>query len=127
MIFQMPDGEAQQVGKLLDPGWRTCFDMEWSPDGRKIAMIILMKSDSLDEPNNRIFTVTVPEGKWTELAGKSGTNYYLYWSPDGKWISYDSEEFMKIRPEGILWEVEIDEYLNRMAQKQQDVSGDLER
>ncbi|MCK4494910.1 MAG: PD40 domain-containing protein, partial [Candidatus Aminicenantes bacterium] len=104
MVFQMPNGDAQQVGKLLDPSWGTCFDMEWSPDGREIAMIIPMKPDSSDEQNTRIFTVTVPEGKWTELAGKSGTNYYLYWSPDGKWISYDSEEFVKIRPEGILWE-----------------------
>jgi len=124
LIFQMPDCEPHQVGKLFDPNWCACSDMEWSPDGRELAVIISMGPGSSGQQASRILTVTVPEGKWREVAGKAGTNYYLYWSPDGKWISYDSEEFVKVRPEGILWEVEIGEYLERMAEEHQDDSGD---
>ncbi len=125
MMFQMPDGTSRQIGKLLDPTWKSCFDMEWSPDGQKIGLIVKMKSDPSDvqaipggtgESGTRVLTVTVPDGKWTEVAGQAGTNYYMYWSPDGRWICYDSEEFVKIRPEGTLWEVEIDKYLKKMAQ-----------
>jgi len=112
-IFEMPDGEPRQVGKLLDHGWRGCYDMKWSPDGREIALSTWVSSD---EDTGSIFTVTVPEGKWTELTAKMGTHYSLSWSPDGKWISYDSEEFVKVRPEGILWEVEMDGYLKKMAE-----------
>jgi Tol biopolymer transport system component len=122
-VFTIPEGQPQQVGQILPPTWETCFDMEWSPNGGEIAVITVMEPGPSDVPNNRVFTVTVPEGKWTELAGQGGTNYYVYWSPDGKWISYDSEEFVKIRPEGILWEVEIDEYLDRMGQEQQASTG----
>lgn len=113
LIFKMPDGESYQVGELLDPRWGGCYDMKWSPDGREIALS--MWADP-DQDSGSIFTVTVPEGKWTELTGKPGTHYFLSWSPDGKWISYDSEEFVKTRPEGILWEVDIDAYLKKMDQ-----------
>lgn len=44
--------------------------------------------------------------------------YRSAWSPDGKWLSYDLQELVKIRPAGTLWEVEIDEYINQMEQKQ---------
>jgi len=64
-----------------------------------------------------IFTISIVDGKWTELTERSGTNYSLSWSPDGKWISYDLEEFVKIRPEGVLWEVEVDSFLKKMDEK----------
>ena len=74
------------------------------------------KSSDPEEIGTKIFTVTVPKGRWTELEGESDYNYSVNWSPDGKWISYDSEEWIKMRPEGILWEVEIDAYLKKMDQ-----------
>lgn len=121
LIFKMPGGESYQVGELLDPRWDACYGMRWSPDGRKIALSMTSNQKSSDQRS--IFTVTVPEGKWKELTGKPGTHYFLSWSPDGKWISYDSEEFVKTRPEGILWEVEIDAFLKRMARKTSGDSG----
>ena len=67
--------------------------------------------------NTRLFTVAVPEGKWTELAGKEGTNYYISWSPDGQWITYNSEGWIRTRAAGIIWEVEVDEFLRKATDK----------
>ena len=36
---------------------------------------------------------------------------WLYPSPDGKWISYDSEGEVKVRSEGSIWEVELEELI----------------
>jgi len=116
LIFPIPDGEYYQLGKLLDPNWNEYHDMKWSPDGREIALIMLPKLNSSTEDITSLFTVSVPEGTWTKLTGRSGTSYSLSWSPDGKWIAYDLEDFIKTRPEGILWEVEIDAYLKKMDQ-----------
>jgi Tol biopolymer transport system component len=117
LVFQFPDGESQQVGGLLDPLLGRCFGMTWSPDEQSLALIMETKPTSSEGVSGtEIFTVTVPEGRRTELEGESGNNYSVNWSPDGKWISYDSEEFVKTRPEGLLWEVEIDAYLKKMDQ-----------
>jgi Tol biopolymer transport system component len=38
------------------------------------------------------------------------------WSPDGKWISYFSEdEEVKTRPEGVIWELDVEESLAKIA------------
>ena len=36
---------------------------------------------------------------------------WLYISPDGRWISYDAEGWIKTRPEGSVWEVEVKDLL----------------
>lgn len=125
LAFRFPGGERQQVGGLIEPLWGRCFAMKWSPDGQRLALIMEAKPKSSDpeESGTKIFTVNVPEGKWTELAGESGTNYFLYWSPDGKWISYNSESYVKTRPERVIWEVEIDAYLKKMAQRSSGGAG----
>jgi len=125
-IIDIPSGRRQQIGGLLDPVWGRCFDMQWSPDGKTLGLILEAKPESTGPTddisgNTRLFTVTVPEGKWTDLAGKEGTNYHLSWSPDGKWIAYNSEEWVRTRAEGIVWEVEVDAFLRQAAEKK-DVS-----
>ena len=40
--------------------------------------------------------------------------YSMYWSPDGKWISYLTEESVKVRPEGILWEADFNEVIEKL-------------
>ena len=117
LILHVPDGEYYQLGKLLDPNWNECNDMKWSPDGQEITLIMLPKLNSSTEEITSLFTVSVPEGTWTELTGRLGTSYSHSWSPDGKWIAYDLEDFIKTRPEGILWEVEVETYLRKMDEK----------
>ncbi|UCD52342.1 MAG: PD40 domain-containing protein, partial [Phycisphaerales bacterium] len=115
-------GGQQEVGTLPDPVWGRCWDLQWSPDGKTLGLILEArpgwKRGGEDiSGNTRLFTVTVPEGKWTELAGEAGTNYYFVWSPDGKWVAYNSEGWIRKRPEGVLWEVEVDAFLRRATEK----------
>ncbi len=121
-IFDIPGEGRQQIGGSLDPVWGRCFDMQWSPDGRTLGVILEAKPESTGPTedisgNTRLFTVTVPEGKWTELGGQEGTNYHLAWSPDGKWIAYNSEEWIRTRAESVVWEVEVDTFLKQAAEK----------
>lgn len=32
-----------------------------------------------------------------------------YWSSDNKWISYFANERVKTRPEGVIWELDVEE------------------
>lgn len=116
----MKDGKCQEVGEKIDALWERCLDMKWSPDEREIALIKFFSPDSASQDNSTILTVSIPDGKWTELTGRLGLSLSLSWSPDGRWISYDLEEFVKIRPEGVLWEVEVDSYLKKMDEKNPD-------
>ena len=64
--------------------------------------------DEVDENSSADYTAAA---HWDDGSGDvtdSGS-----WSPDGKWISYDSYYFAKARSEGIIWQVEIDEFLKR--------------
>jgi hypothetical protein len=119
MLFRFPGGKSQQIGSLIDPALGRCFDMNWSPDEQTIALILEKRpgQSNRKESGTRVLTVTVPDGRWTELNAEPGDNYVINWSPDGKWLSYDEEKMVKIRPEGILWELDIDAYLRQMDQK----------
>jgi Tol biopolymer transport system component len=119
MLFRFPGGKSEQIGSLIDPVLGRCYDMSWSPDEQTIALSLEVKPGQSDRKGfgTRVFTVTVPDGRWTELDGEPGYNCSVNWSPDGKWISYDLEEQVKIRPEGILWELDLDAYLKQMDQK----------
>jgi Tol biopolymer transport system component len=118
LLFDPASGQRQEVSTLPDPTWGRCFDMQWSPDGKTLGLVLEARPDSTHggedtSSDTRLFTVTIPEGKWTELAGEAGTNYYFVWSPDGKWVAYNSEGWIRKRPEGVLWEVDVDPFLRR--------------
>lgn len=40
--------------------------------------------------------------------------YGLVWSPDGKWLSYLTYQQEKVRPEGVLWEVDFAEIKEKL-------------
>ncbi len=119
MLFRFPGGKDAQIGSLIDPALGRCFGMNWSPDEQTIALTLEEKpgQSNRKEAGTRVFTVTVPDGRWTELNAEPGDKWVINWSPDGKWLSYDVEEMVKIRPEGILWELDINAYLKQMDQK----------
>ena len=98
----------------MDSAW----NFSWSPDRQTLAFIgERNKGDSW-----HIFTVPIEEGKlfpakgskFTELvADDMGEIYCMYWSPDGEWLSYNSDGFIKTRTEGAIWEADISELLSR--------------
>jgi hypothetical protein len=65
--------------------------------------------------NDGIFMVPANGGKITELVTDDpGEKYLLYPSPDGKWISYNSDGFVKTRSEGTIWEAEFEQILGKI-------------
>lgn len=68
----------------------------------------------------RIFVVPSEGGKVTELASDDDDwKDWIYPSPDGKWISYNSEGYVKTRPQGTIWEVDIKELLRKERKEQE--------
>ena len=41
----------------------------------------------------------------------AGAKYSLFWSPDGKRISYSSDAYVKLRT-GAIWEADVSELLS---------------
>ena len=78
----------------------------WIPGGKKLAF---MTSDGW---TNRIFLVFPSGGGLTGLASDDPDEKdWIYPSPDGKWISYVTEEWVKARPSESIWEVKVEDLI----------------
>jgi Tol biopolymer transport system component len=78
----------------------------WIPGGKKLAFL------GMDGETSRVFLVSPSGGGLTELAsddpdGKDS----IYPSPDGQWISYVTEGFVKARPSETIWEVKVEDLI----------------
>ncbi len=102
--------DLKQQGFVEDRAWGLC----WLPDGKYLAFITFKAGG--DDDRTRIFMVSATGGKVTELAtDDDGWKDYLYPSPDGKWISYDSEVMVKTRSEGAIWEADFEEIIKKLS------------
>jgi Tol biopolymer transport system component len=120
LLFDPESEQPQEIGTLPNPVWGRCFDMQWSPDGKTLGLVLEARPNSTRNGEDisgdtRLFSVTIPEGKWTELAGEAGINYYFVWSPDCEWVAYNSEGWIRKRSEGVLWGVDIEPFLRRAS------------
>ncbi len=108
-ILEVEDKDLVVSGQAW--GWA----LRWSPDGRNLAFLGLRKS----EWSWHIFMIPAEGGEVTKLAvDDPGEKIHLYWSPDGKWISYGSSGFVKTRPEGEIWEADVSELLSSQQREQ---------
>jgi Tol biopolymer transport system component len=110
-VVSIPGGKPEPVFDLKREGLiDNASGLFWLPDGKRIGFI---SQRERDKPT-RIYLIPVAGGKATELAtDDDGYMNLLYPSPDGKWISYDSEGFVKTRPESSIWEVNLSDLLRR--------------
>ncbi len=117
--ISIADGKSRQVLDLKDMSVDGMWNLSWSPDRRTFAFIGYNYKKK--ENSYHIFAVPLEEGKLfpvkgsklTELAtDDTGEKYLLHWSPDGKWISYQSDGFIKTRTEGAIWEADVSELLS---------------
>lgn len=104
-------GKPRQVLDLKKEGLKedvkSVQGLCWVPGGKKLAF---MTSDGW---TNRIFLVSPSGGGLTELASDDRTmKDWIYPSPDGKWISYVTEEWVKARPSETIWEVKVEDLIN---------------
>jgi Tol biopolymer transport system component len=104
--ISIADGKFRQI---LDLKGLSMDTFCWSPDRQELAFTTWIEA----EGKHQIFVVPADGGKLTELAtDDSGEKYRLYWSPDGKWISYNSDGNIKTRPGGEIWEADVSELLS---------------
>ncbi len=83
---------------------RSVGDVEFSPDGRRIAYTI-QNRERPGRPYNQLWVMEVGTGETRRLGGESETGSSPVWSPDGRWIAYfgsDGERsgLLVRRPEG---------------------------
>ena len=124
LTISIPDGKTRQILDLGEQPVDDARNLRWSPDGRNLALTgsnYLTIVDS--KPRNQILIVPAEGGRVTGIAadysGGMGNNYGpISWSPDGNWISYSSDAFVKTRPEGEIWEADVSELLSG-AEKEQ--------
>ncbi|MGB7296700.1 MAG: DPP IV N-terminal domain-containing protein [Candidatus Aminicenantales bacterium] len=109
-IYTVPlsGGKPQLVLDLKKEGFKedlkSVQGLCWIPGGKKLAF---MTSDGW---TNRIFLVSPSGGGLTELASDDPTmKDWIYPSPDGKWISYVTEEWVKARSSETIWEVKVED------------------
>jgi Tol biopolymer transport system component len=116
MILAIPidGGKARKILDLKEQGVNGASALCRLPDGKHLAFIGI-KGGNEATP---IFMVPPKGGKVIELASDDdGLKYWIYPSPDGKWISYNSEVYVKTRPEGSIWEVSLEDLLKKGKDK----------
>ncbi len=112
-LVSIEDGGTQQIARLKDLGLDRVFDLRLSPDGKYIACVGNHVKKGRSGP---IFVIPVEGGKVTTLStDDSSEKWRLFWSPDGRWISYNSEGSVKVRPEGTMWEADFEEIVQKAS------------
>ncbi|MGA2586301.1 MAG: tetratricopeptide repeat protein [Candidatus Aminicenantales bacterium] len=117
MIFAIPidGGKARKILDLKEQGLVAgTVGLNWLPDGKHLVFI----GKKEGKGPTRIFRVPAKRGKVVELASDDNDwKYVIFPSPDGKWISYNTEGFIKTRPEGSIWEVDVEALLKSGKEK----------
>jgi Tol biopolymer transport system component len=112
-IVSIEDGGTRQIAKLENLGLYRVFDLRSSPDGKYIACV---GNHIKKGPSGPIFVIPVEGGKVTTLStDDTSEKYRLFWSPDGRWISYNSEGSVKVRPEGTMWKADFEEIVKKAS------------
>jgi beta-lactamase regulating signal transducer with metallopeptidase domain/dipeptidyl aminopeptidase/acylaminoacyl peptidase len=106
--ISISDGSSQPLVNLKDIGKDTASGLWWSPDGRNLAF-----NAQKGRASAQLFLFRGQDGHITKILDEA--EYYFFGSPDGKWISYKIEQRFKSRPEGILWEMDVEEALAKLA------------
>ena len=86
------------------------WEIKWLPDREHIAFAAEQEKNRGN--SSQIFVASIKTREITELAAddKSWKDGFFL-SPDGKWISYYTDEFIKTRPSGTIWEVKVDDLI----------------
>jgi len=61
---------------------------DWSPSGRRLALVRPLPSLTFDGPTGRMYTVA-PTGRDLRRVGRRTDVSHPVWSPDGRWVAYD--------------------------------------
>jgi len=84
--FDLSEPTNEGYPEPLSNWYVDAYSPSWSPDGEKIALIML---DS--NLVRQAFTINPASGKSTQLTNSSRPVHKPSWSPDGRWIAFSSE------------------------------------
>jgi Tol biopolymer transport system component/tetratricopeptide (TPR) repeat protein len=112
LILSLDGKKLETIAKLKNLGWDDYSGPRYSTDGMNLAFV-----GYNDDDKSLIFIYSFESKQITRLAedNLNDFKYSLRWSPDGKWISYLTEEDVKVRPEGSLWEADFNEVINKVS------------
>lgn len=107
-VIPISGGKAREIFDLDEFRIGRIISFCWLPDGKHFAFI------GEKDDGCRIYLVSEKGDKVIELAADDNNwKDWLYPSPDGKWISYDSEGSIKVRSESTIWEVDFEELIKK--------------
>ena len=107
--ISISDGQSRPLANVNDIGTRFATGLQWSPDGKTLAFKAQKKGEA---GQAQVFLFHTQDGRITKITDES-IDYF--WSPDSKWISYRGWGFAKTRPEGVLWEMDVEEAVAKLA------------
>jgi Tol biopolymer transport system component len=107
LSIPLDGGKPKEILDLSGKGFTERFwGLTWLPDGKHIAF---MAEPEKDRGNSSLILIaSVGTGKIVELASDDkGWKDGFFVSPDGKWISYYTDQFIKTRPASTFWEAKL--------------------
>ena len=85
-VLWLLDVDSHKLRKLVDRPWQFS-EIAWVPSGKQLIALATDHPES-DEHTKRILSVSLADGKLTELLAPSGPFFKVRVSGDGKWISF---------------------------------------
>jgi Tol biopolymer transport system component len=100
-------GKPKEILDISNKGYtERSWDLTWLPDGKRIAF--MAEPEKARGTSSLICIASLETGEIVELASDdTGWKDGFFLSPDGKWISYYTDQFIKIRPASTIWEVKL--------------------
>jgi beta-lactamase regulating signal transducer with metallopeptidase domain/Tol biopolymer transport system component len=108
--YPISDGEPKTIVPLKELELELVKWLKWSPDGTMLAFEGVNK---IGEKKRTLYVYQPDNAKLYQLSNEDVAPFY--WSPDSKWISFNTEQLVKVRPEGIIWEMNVDEAAAKLA------------
>lgn len=101
--FLISGGSGRVVANLREKGYDTPSWLRWFPDGKHLAF----------HSGSRLHLLSPATGEIADLNTPLSSAWSFTWSPDSKMISCISEESKKVRPAGVIRELDVAEALQK--------------